>query len=99
MRPAPIKVPSALAIHELSARIAHCNAMQTDPAMKFADILPAPTEDLAQVIAQMRDQGYTVGEPFRFTPTRRLNYVEWHVPVSKDDWHAVLAFFVEVSAC
>lgn len=94
-----VAIPSSLAIHELSALIAYTNSKLADPTMHFPDILPPPTENLAQVMDEMIERGYNVGRPAKFTPSRRRSYTEWHVPVSKGSWSAVLAFFVEVQAC
>lgn len=91
--------PSMLAIHELSARIALSNAKQVDKDFLFADILPPPTEDLFQVMQQMSEAGYVIGDPVKFTPSRKRSHTEWHLPVCKDSWSAMLAFFVEEQAC
>lgn len=92
-------VPATLTINELSALIARHNALALNEQQRLADILPPPTEELAQVLADMRAAGYVVGEPIKYTPSRKRSYTEWHVPASKDAWSGMLAFFVEVQAC
>lgn len=99
MRTCVQHVPATLSINELSALIARHNAIAINDQHRLADILPPPTEELAQVFAEMRAAGYVVGEPIKFAPSRKRSYTEWHVPASKDGWSGMLAFFVEVQAC
>lgn len=99
MRTAIQHIPAKLSIHELSALIARHNKLAVDPAHHLADLIPPPTEDLAQELQAMRDAGYVVGEVIRHTPSRKRSYIEWHVPVAKDGWSGLLAFFVEVQSC
>lgn len=92
-------VPATLTINELSALIARKNDLALCEQHRLTEIFPPPTEELAKVLAKMRAAGYVVGEPIRYTPSRKRSYSEWHVPASKDAWSGMLAFFVEVQAC